>query len=101
MPNPKEQDTENQLVGRCPICQAAAASTVHSSAYVGCTINDSDKDVYLVWSEYYQQNVCRVCNEEGKILTVDAVRDNDDRKKESERQKMGFVKTYTKNTVLG
>lgn len=91
------EHTDNTLVGKCPICTGASASADHNDAYEASTIVDSDKDVYLIWSEYYQQYVCRVCREDGINLTVDAIRDNEDRERDSERQKMGFVKTYTTN----
>ena len=91
------KETENQLVGRCPVCQAVSASTDHNDAYVGSTINDSDKDQYLEWSAYYELMVCRLCKIRGQDLTVDDVRDNEDRMKETARQRMGFRRTYVTN----
>ena len=98
MSEPIEKD--NQLVGRCPVCAAPEASDWHNDAYNASTIESSDKDVYLVWSEYYQLYVCRVCREEGINLTVDAIRDHESNEKEAERQRMGFTQTYVTNTLL-
>ena len=92
-------ETENQLVGRCPICPDPESSTDHSDAYNGSTIADSDKDVYLVWSAYYQQWVCRLCKIEGIDFTVDDIRDQDDRNKEISRTRMGFRQTYVTNSI--
>lgn len=92
-----EKDTDNQLVGRCPICPDPSADTTANDAYVASTINDSDKDQYLVWSIYYELYVCQLCKKQGDDLSVDIVRDEDDKEKDKERQKMGFRQTYTTN----
>lgn len=93
------KDNQNPLMGRCPVCSGPEASTGQSDAYVSVTLDNSDKDVELVWSEYYQLYVCRLCKIRGIDLTVDAVRDKDDRDKKTERQQMGFVKSYTTNSI--
>jgi len=93
------KESDNQLVGQCPICTAPSADSTANDAYVASTINDSDKDVYLEWSVYYEEYVCHLCNEDGKNFIVDEIRDNDDREKEKSRQKMGFKHTYTTNTI--
>ena len=93
------QDPHNPLVGRCPICSDPESSSDHSDAYVGSTIVDSDKDVPLEWSVYYQLYVCRLCNIKGQDLQVDEVRDDDEVPKDQSRQKMGFGLTYTKNSI--
>lgn len=98
MSEPIEKD--NQLVGRCPICSVPEASDWHNDAYNASTIDSSDEDAYLVWSEYYQLHVCRVCRVEGINLTIDKIRDNEDAQREYERQKMGFTQTYVTNTLL-
>lgn len=94
-----DNDNQDQLVGRCPICGDPESSTDHNDAYVGATVNDSDKDFYLVWSIYYQLYVCRVCRVDGENITIDDIRDADDVIKEKKRQKMGFVDTYTTNSL--
>ncbi len=91
------KETDNQLVGKCPICSGPEPSSGDSVAYNPSTIVDSDKDYYLEWSHYYQQYVCRLCKIDGIDLDVDEIRDEDEEEKEYSRQKMGFLRTYTKN----
>lgn len=93
-------DAENkqfQLVGKCPICSWPQESTGHSSAYSGRELSQSDKDFYLVYSAYYQQNVCPQCYREGLDKIPDDSRHERDQQLSQERQSMGFLLTYTKN----
>ena len=92
-------DSANSLIGKCPVCSAnsGAAAADISDAYVTETLVDSDKYVPLLWSEHYQDHVCRVCLELGKDKDFDDLRNDNDVLGEQERQKMGFVKNYTTN----
>ncbi len=94
-----DKGTDNQLVGRCPVCSPPESNTEANDAYSASTINDSDKDVYLEWSNYYQIYVCRLCRIHGEDRTVDDVRNDEDREREKRRMKMGFKKTYVTNSI--
>lgn len=92
-------ETENQLVGRCPICPDPSGYTGSNQAYVDPNFGDetSDLEKNLFWSIYYELYVCRLCNIQGQDLSVDVIRDWDDREKDKDRQKMGFRQTYVTN----
>ena len=92
-----DNESENQLVGRCPICPAPSPDENASDAYVASTIVDSDKDMYLVWSVYYELYVCKLCEKEGRDLGSDPIRDQEDVDRESRRYRMGFKNTYVTN----
>ena len=91
---------DNQLVGRCPICPPSSAPTPDNDAYVAPDFVASDQDQYLVWSRYYELYVCQLCKKQGDDLSTDIVRDEDDKVKDNERQKMGFLTTYTTNPSI-
>lgn len=86
-----------ELVGRCPVCGGPEAADGVSSAYSASTIDSSDKLVPLVWSVFYNQNVCRLCKIEGEDKMVDDVRIGADNEREQERQQMGYRRTYETN----
>lgn len=92
-------DAEFPLVGECPICLGPSGADVDDNdAYITRSQDDdTDKYVELVWSEYYEQHVCRLCAQEGRDKMVDDVRNEDDLEKEQERQEMGFTNTYETN----
>lgn len=97
MADPIFTETENQLVGRCPICPDPSAPTPDNDAYVAPDFVDSDKDQYLFWSVYYELYVCRLCNIQGMDLSTDEIRDEEDKEQDHIRQKMGFRHTYVTN----
>lgn len=92
-------DLEFPLIGQCPICPGpAGADVADNSAYITCAQdNSNDKEIELVWSEYYEQFVCRLCAQEGCDKIVDDIRNEDGQEKEQERQAMGFTNTYETN----
>lgn len=92
-------DAEFPLIGQCPVCPGPTGADVDdNSAYVTRSQdNANDKDVELVWSEYYEKHVCRLCAQEGRDKIVDDVKIEADEEAEQERQSMGFTNTYETN----
>lgn len=93
-------DKTDQLVGRCPVCSPPSGAEGLSDAYVSKAMDgQGDENVYLYWSEYYQLHVCQQCLVDARNKIVDELRRDDDVYKEQERQHMGFVRHYTKNSL--
>lgn len=113
------------LVGRCPVCGGISSSTdypliegdgygeglygdgpygglaiTNNLSFKGLTIADNELEIPLVWSMYYRNYVCRLCFIEGQDLMIDPIRRNDENRKIRERQKMGYVNTYTCNETI-
>ena len=94
-------DKTDQLVGRCPVCSPPSGADVaaNNEAYNSEPMTDQgDENVYLYWSEYYQLHVCQQCLVDARNKIGDELKRDDDVYKEQERQHMGYVRHYTKNS---
>ncbi len=87
----------NPLIGRCPVCAGPEAQDGANDAYVASTMYDSDQLLPLVYSAYYEQNVCQLCKKQGEDFQADEVRDDDSAEKESIRQEYGTRHVYDPN----
>ena len=85
------------LIGKCPVCSGPTGADWANDAYVESTMYDSDQLLPLVWSAYYEQNVCQLCEKEGRDISIDETRDNDSAEKEEIRQEAGYTHVYDPN----
>ena len=95
----QRSDSFSELVGLCSVCANNTGYEGDNPVYNDADFSDSDKLQPLYWSTHYDMHVCQLCLKQGIDIDRDCIRDDVDQERDQDRQEMGFVRTYTKNTI--
>ena len=82
------------MYGRCPIGHNRAPSGA-TGDNLSTTLIDSDEEMELYWSNYYQTYVCKMHERRVQDLKDDIKFHEKELELEKKRQGMGFVKNQT------
>lgn len=88
----------DRYFGTCHVCGGAKPDTDNADGAYSSNQIDDNEYVPLYWSAYYNDFVCHRHLVDRADDRIDERRRQNDREGERKRQKMGFVKTYTKQS---
>ena len=83
-----------KIYGRCPIGHNRAPSGA-TGDNLSTTEIDSDEEMELYWSNYYQTYICKMHERRVQDLKDDEKFHENENKSEEARQGMGFVKSQS------